>query len=349
MLAEIVEWLRPLCGDVGPSICLKPFPTRPPVPRTPAGKLAHELSGCKSGDSCDQKNSAYPLTFYATAVASRETKAGAFTNAPLCEWGRGRMSDTSQGPGWWIASDGKWYSPSQHPDYVPPDSPPPPVPTSDVAQPSPVTTSGPLPPTASVPSAAPLPPSSMLPPQAPVAVGYVGLPPSKKTNGLSIASLVLGILWFGGVGSVLAVVFGFLSRKKIEQSQGRETGGGLAVAGIVLGFVGIFGAIAFWIAIVTLGAAVDSAASYANGYSYGSSHYSASVSETSICNSSNVPSGNLSSSWIDGCRAAWNVNGVGNTGSSGNSGNTGSSGNSGNTGSSGNSGNTGAFGNSGNS
>ena len=30
------------------------------------------------------------------------------------------MSDTSQGPGWWVASDGKWYRPESHPDYTPP-------------------------------------------------------------------------------------------------------------------------------------------------------------------------------------------------------------------------------------
>ena len=29
------------------------------------------------------------------------------------------MSDTSQGPGWWQASDNNWYPPEQHPDYVP--------------------------------------------------------------------------------------------------------------------------------------------------------------------------------------------------------------------------------------
>lgn len=28
------------------------------------------------------------------------------------------MSDVSQGPGWWEASDGKWYPPEQHPDYA---------------------------------------------------------------------------------------------------------------------------------------------------------------------------------------------------------------------------------------
>jgi hypothetical protein len=38
------------------------------------------------------------------------------------------MTDISQGPGCWIASDGKWYRPEQHPNYVPP--PPPPQPTT---------------------------------------------------------------------------------------------------------------------------------------------------------------------------------------------------------------------------
>jgi len=26
------------------------------------------------------------------------------------------MSDVSQGPGWWMASDGRWYPPELHPD-----------------------------------------------------------------------------------------------------------------------------------------------------------------------------------------------------------------------------------------
>jgi hypothetical protein len=30
------------------------------------------------------------------------------------------MSDTSQGDGWWKASDDKWYPPETHPEYVPP-------------------------------------------------------------------------------------------------------------------------------------------------------------------------------------------------------------------------------------
>ncbi len=33
------------------------------------------------------------------------------------------MSDQSQGNGWWLASDGKWYPPETHPDYNPPVQP----------------------------------------------------------------------------------------------------------------------------------------------------------------------------------------------------------------------------------
>ncbi len=40
------------------------------------------------------------------------------------------MSDTAQGPGWWQASDWKWYPPELHPDYraTPVSTPPAPVP-----------------------------------------------------------------------------------------------------------------------------------------------------------------------------------------------------------------------------
>lgn len=38
-------------------------------------------------------------------------------------------SNVSAGPGWWVASDGKWYAPELHPDYVAPP-PPPPAPQS---------------------------------------------------------------------------------------------------------------------------------------------------------------------------------------------------------------------------
>ena len=70
----------------------------------------------------------------------------------------------------------------------------------------------------------------------------------QRTNGLAVASLVLGIVWVFGIGSILAVIFGFVARRQIRQSGGRQSGGGMALAGIILGFVGVLGLI-LWIAL----------------------------------------------------------------------------------------------------
>ena len=61
----------------------------------------------------------------------------------------------------------------------------------------------------------------------------------RRTNGLAIASLVLGIIWVYGLGSILALVFGFVAKGQIDRSNGRETGRGMAIAGIVLGSIGV--------------------------------------------------------------------------------------------------------------
>jgi hypothetical protein len=74
------------------------------------------------------------------------------------------------------------------------------------------------------------------------------------TNGLAIASLILGLVgWVPcGLGSILAVVFGFVARRQIRDT-GRGSGGdGLAIAGIVLGFLGILAwiVLTFWGALI---------------------------------------------------------------------------------------------------
>ena len=69
--------------------------------------------------------------------------------------------------------------------------------------------------------------------------GPGGPPQQRKTNGLAVASLVLGILWVCWVGSVLALIFGYMGKNQIDQSQGQQEGRGLAVAGIVLGWIGV--------------------------------------------------------------------------------------------------------------
>jgi hypothetical protein len=56
---------------------------------------------------------------------------------------------------------------------------------------------------------------------------------------MAIASLVLGILVLCGVGSILAVIFGNMAKRQIDESGGTQTGRGMAIAGIILGWVGI--------------------------------------------------------------------------------------------------------------
>ncbi len=60
-----------------------------------------------------------------------------------------------------------------------------------------------------------------------------------KTNGLAVASMVLGILWLWWIGSILALVFGMIAKSQIESSGGTQQGRGMAISGIVLGWVGV--------------------------------------------------------------------------------------------------------------
>lgn len=60
-----------------------------------------------------------------------------------------------------------------------------------------------------------------------------------QPSGLAIASLLVAVLWFAGIGAVLALVFGYRARKEIRNSAGKKTGSGFATAGIVLGWIGI--------------------------------------------------------------------------------------------------------------
>jgi uncharacterized protein DUF4190/HAAS domain-containing protein len=63
--------------------------------------------------------------------------------------------------------------------------------------------------------------------------------PSPGTNNAAVVSVVLGALWLMGIGSLLALVFGYRARRQIKSSEPRQAGAGLATAGIVLGWVGI--------------------------------------------------------------------------------------------------------------
>ena len=97
------------------------------------------------------------------------------------------------------------------------------------------------------------------PPGVRPAAGPPGMRPyppaaGPSTNGMAVASLVLGILWIYWIGSVLALIFGYIARQQIDQHQGTQGGRGMATAGIVLGWIGV-GFLVLFVLVVVLGMA----------------------------------------------------------------------------------------------
>jgi hypothetical protein len=93
------------------------------------------------------------------------------------------------------------------------------------------------PPAEGMPYYPPAPPPAQYqqyPPPYPYPYPY---PPQQSTNGMAIAAMVLGILWLYWVGSILALVFGYVARDQIRRNG--QAGDGMAIAGIVLGWVGV--------------------------------------------------------------------------------------------------------------
>jgi hypothetical protein len=60
-----------------------------------------------------------------------------------------------------------------------------------------------------------------------------------ETNGFAIASLFLGIIWLFGLGSLAAIALGYAGMKQIEASGGHQSGRPIAIAGIVIGVIGL--------------------------------------------------------------------------------------------------------------
>lgn len=74
-----------------------------------------------------------------------------------------------------------------------------------------------------------------------VSVGQNAGAPVRRTSGMAIASLVLGVLglmFIPVIGSILAIVFGAVAMKQIDRDPGLD-GRGLAIAGLVMGIVGV--------------------------------------------------------------------------------------------------------------
>jgi hypothetical protein len=171
------------------------------------------------------------------------------------------MTDVARPPGWWLASDGNWYPPHLHPQARGQILPTPSGPSgADPRTPPRDSIPGSIP---ALPRFAPFAPPPGSPPVAPSPYGFsypspsappfgagpgIGYPVS--TNGLAIASLVLSIVTLFGIGSLLGIIFGFVSRSQIRRSNGTRKGAGLALAGIIIGFV-TFGLVLLAIAIPT--------------------------------------------------------------------------------------------------
>ncbi|MEV1020157.1 DUF1707 and DUF4190 domain-containing protein [Streptomyces sp. NPDC050264] len=92
-------------------------------------------------------------------------------------------------------------------------------------------------------------PQQQMPMMAPVPRTFLPAPPlPAPTNGKAVGALVCGVSTFFSVGAtaIPAVVLGHMARKEIKRSG--EQGDGLAVAGIVLGWL----VIAIWVVFLTL-------------------------------------------------------------------------------------------------
>lgn len=82
------------------------------------------------------------------------------------------------------------------------------------------------------------------------AAAAAGPPMPMETSGKAIASLICGIFFIFPPFAIAAIILGHLSLSQIRKSSGRLAGNGLAIAGLVLGYLGagpfllIFAAIA---------------------------------------------------------------------------------------------------------
>lgn len=62
------------------------------------------------------------------------------------------------------------------------------------------------------------------------------------TNTMAVISMIAGILGLTVVpvlGSIVALVVGYMARKEIRESNGSQGGDGIAVAGIVMGWISV--------------------------------------------------------------------------------------------------------------
>lgn len=85
---------------------------------------------------------------------------------------------------------------------------------------------------------------------------YAGPPAGRRTNQLAIAALICGIaqVAFGFLTGIAAIVLGHIARRQIRETG--EDGAGMALAGLILGYVGIALSVIVVIVLIILFAVV---------------------------------------------------------------------------------------------
>ncbi|MGV9795604.1 MULTISPECIES: DUF4190 domain-containing protein [unclassified Gordonia (in: high G+C Gram-positive bacteria)] len=83
------------------------------------------------------------------------------------------------------------------------------------------------------------------------AAGAPGYPAQAKNNPLAIASLVCSIVGLVccGLTAIVGLVLGIVARKQIKESNGTQTGDGMALAGIIIGAIVTVLFIIYWILV----------------------------------------------------------------------------------------------------
>ncbi len=71
-------------------------------------------------------------------------------------------------------------------------------------------------------------------------------------DSFAVWSLILAVLWLGFLGSIAGVILGHVAVARIEAGEGAQRGRGFAIAGMVVGYIGV-GVLAIVVASRTFG------------------------------------------------------------------------------------------------
>lgn len=85
---------------------------------------------------------------------------------------------------------------------------------------------------------------------------YQAPPAQPPFSGMAITGFVFSLLWLGGLGSLAAVAVCGVAMKRAK-TRG-QNGRGLAVAGLILGILGLLASIWLLVVLVGVGSAMDS-------------------------------------------------------------------------------------------